>query len=377
MGGYRMKIAILTSSRADYGIYLPLLKTLDKTHEIQFEIIAFGTHLSQDFGHTIDQIKNDGFHVKHTLNTLPSGDTPLDITVAISKTISEFAHFWERHAIEYTWVLCLGDRYEMFAAVTAGIPFGVKFAHIHGGETTLGAMDNVFRNAITHASKLHFTSCEQHKRRVEELISDNKNVFNVGALSLENLASIPLYSVKEFMDIFAIDLTLPTILTTVHPETVHPERNKNHIEELSKSLFSLEKYQVLVTLPNADTYNSEIRKRLLTLQGETQNRVVCVENLGTRGYFSAMKHCAFLLGNTSSGIVEAASFGKYVINLGDRQKGRICGINIIHIPFCHEKIFQAVKAINDTEYMGENIFYQPHTSESIIENLKTSNLENI
>lgn len=372
-----MKIAILTSSRADYGVYLPLLKTLDKTPDIDYEIIAFGTHLSYDFGHTIDQILSDGFHVSHTIDSMAIGDSAFDIATSIAKTISAFADFWERHSCDYNWVLCLGDRYEMFAAVTAGIPFRIRFAHIHGGETTLGAMDNIFRNAITHASTLHLTSCEQHKQRVEELISENKNVFNVGALSLENLATIPLYSIKEFLDIFSIDLTHPTILATVHPETVHPENNQNHVEEFAKAILALEKYQVLITLPNADTGNSVVRKRLLMLPEETQNRVICVENLGTRGYFSAMKHCSFLMGNTSSGIVEAASFGKYVINLGDRQKGRICGINIIHIPFCHEKIFQAVKAINDTEYMRENIFYQPHTSESIIENLKTSNLENI
>jgi GDP/UDP-N,N'-diacetylbacillosamine 2-epimerase (hydrolysing) len=377
MGRHLMKIAILTSSRADYGVYLPLLKALDKITDIDYEIIAFGTHLSPDFGYTIDQIKSDGFKVLHTINALPKGDTPYDIATAISLTMAEFAKFWEQHSTDYHWVLCLGDRYEMFAAVTSGIPFGIKFAHIHGGETTLGAMDNIFRNNITHASTLHFTSCEQHKQRVEELISGSKNVFNVGALSLENLATISLFSIEEFKDIFSIDLTIPTILTTVHPETIHPENNRNHIEEFARAILTLSKYQVLITLPNADTGNSVIRERLLKLPKETQNRVICVENLGTRGYFSAMKHCSFLMGNTSSGIVEAASFGKFVINIGERQKGRICGGNVIHIPFNSEQICQAVKTITGAKYKGENLYFQTNTSELIIQELKKMSIENI
>lgn len=372
-----MKIAILTSSRADYGIYLPLLKVLKTTPDIDFEIIAFGTHLSHDFGHTIDQIKNDGFEVNHTLNTLSTGDTPFDIATAISKTIAEFAKFWKQHSNEYNWVFCLGDRYEMFAAVTSGIPFGIKFAHIHGGETTLGSMDNIFRNAISHASILHFTSCEQHRQRVEELIHKNENTLNVGALSLENLDTISLLTIEEFQNTFSIDLSIPTILTTVHPETIHPENNRNQIEEFAKAILSLSEFQVLITLPNADTANSIIRKRLLKLPIETKNRVICIENLGTRGYFSAMNHCILLMGNTSSGIIEAASFGKFAINLGSRQKGRICGDNVIHIPFKHEQISQTVRAIARKKYIGENIYYQSNTAALILEKIKLMNFENI
>jgi len=371
-----MKIAILTSSRADYGIYLPLLKVLDNTTGIDFEIIAFGTHLSPDFGYTLNQIIYDGFKVHHTINALPKGDTAYDIATAISVTIAEFAQFWEQHTTDYNWVLCLGDRYEMFAAVTAGIPFGIRFAHIHGGETTLGAMDNIFRNAITHASVLHFTSCEEHKQRVEELISERGNVFNTGALSLENLKTISLFSKVEFKNIFSIDLSTPTILATIHPETIKPENNQNHIEEFSKAILALKEYQVVITLPNADTNNSIIRKRLLKLPEETQNRVICIENLGTRGYFSAMKHCSFLMGNTSSGIIEAASFGKFVINLGNRQKGRNCGRNIIHIPFNCQQICQTVKEISETEYKEGNLYYQPNTSKLIIQELKKRSIEN-
>ncbi len=372
-----MKIAILTSSRADYGVYVPLLKTLDKTVDLEFDIIAFGTHLSHEFGYTIDQILKDGFNVKYKLKTTPKGDSAVDISKAIAKTIAEFSDFWDKYSTKYDWVLCLGDRYEMFAAVTAGIPFGINFAHIHGGETTLGAMDNIFRNSITHASKLHFTSCEQHKSRVEELISSQKNVFNVGALSLENLKSISLYSIEEFKDQFSIDLSPPTILTTIHPETIHPENNQQNIEAFSNAILRLNEFQVLVTLPNADTSNAVIRDRLLRLSAETQNRIICVENLGTRGYFSAMKHCALMIGNTSSGIIEAASFGKYVLNLGDRQKGRICGENVIHVPFNSEQIYQETITFSKIEYEGCNLFFKPDTSNAIINELKKAYRENI
>lgn len=377
MDRHRMKIAILTSSRADYGIYLPLLRTLEKEKEIDFEIIAFGTHLAKDFGNTIDQILADGFSVSYSIDTLPKGDTAIDITCSLSKTIATFGKFWDAHRLEYDWVLCLGDRYEMFGAVTAGIPFGIRFAHIHGGETTLGAMDNIFRDAITHASKLHFTSCEQHRQRVENLISGSKNVYNVGALSLENLANIPLYSIKEFKDYFFVDLSVPTILSTIHPETVNPENNQNFVEEYSKAILSLEDYQILITLPNTDTNNSVIRERLLKLPGETQNRVICIENLGTRGYFSAMKHCCFIMGNSSSGIIEAASFGKYVINIGDRQKGRFCSENMINTSFNSSKINEIIKSIPKQPFQGKNIFYKPDSSKIIIKIIKETSVSNL
>lgn len=360
------RIAILTSSRADYGIYLPLLKALKEDPFFELRIIAFGTHLSPFHGCTIHQIEADGFEVSYQIETMLAGDSQNAVSTAMALTSLKFADFWKNHIHDFDLVFCLGDRYEMFAAVSAGIPFNISFAHLHGGEKTLGAIDNIFRHAITLASKVHFVSCKEHGERVAKLIESKENIFDVGALSLDNLNSLPLLSKEDFKNKFGVDLNLPTILVTVHPETVTPEMNHVFVEELANTLLELKKYQIIITLPNADTNGTIIRQKLLQLPKESLNRILCFENLGSQGYFTAMKHCSFLLGNTSSGIIEAASFGKYVINLGNRQKGRKQSLNCFNLPFNKELILQTVQKIEDNQaYTGENIYYKGNAAKNI------------
>ena len=365
------RIAILTSSRADYGIYLPLLKALKDDPFFELRIIAFGTHLSPFHGYTINQIVDDGFEVSFQIESMLTGDSPNAISTAMALTSLKFADFWKDHQQDFDLVFCLGDRYEMFAAVTAGIPFNIPFAHLHGGEKTLGAIDNIFRHAISLASKYHFVSCKEHGERVAELIESDQNIFDIGALSLDNMNSLSLLTKEEFNIKFAVDLNQPTILVTVHPETVSYEKNEEFAEEIAETLFSLKSYQVLITLPNADTAGNMIRKRFLKLQVESNNRIHCFENLGSKGYFSAMKYCSFLLGNTSSGIIEAASFKKYVINVGNRQMGRKQSLNCFNVSFNKELILQSVqKIINSPVYNGENIYYKGNAAENISSILK-------
>lgn len=364
-------IAILTSSRADYGIYLPLLKALKEDASFEARIIAFGTHLSPFHGYTVNQIVNDGFEVSHQIESMLCGDSPNAISTAMALTSLKFADFWKDHQHDFDLVFCLGDRFEMFAAVTAGIPFNIPFAHLHGGEKTLGAIDNIFRHAITLASKYHFVSCKEHGERVAELTESKDNIFDIGALSLDNLNSLPLLSKEDFHSKFGVDLNLPTILVTMHPETVTPEMNGIFVEELAEALLELSYYQVIITLPNADTNGNLIRKRLLQLPDQSGNRIICFENMGSQGYFTAMKYCSFLLGNTSSGIIEAASFGKYVINQGNRQQGRKQSLNCFNVPFNKELILQTVQKIeNSLTYTGENIYFKGNAAKNIYSILK-------
>ncbi len=360
------RIAILSSSRADYGIYLPLLKALKEDPYFDLQIIAFGTHLSPFHGYTINQILKDGFEVPFRIESLLTGDSPNAISTAMALTAIKFADFWEEHQNDFDLVFCLGDRYEMFAAVTAGIPFNIQFAHLHGGEKTLGAIDNIFRHSITLASKYHFVSCKEHGKRVAELTESKNNIFDIGALSLDNLNSLTLLSKEDFYIKFGMDLNQPTILVTVHPETVTPEKNEIYVSELAETLLELNNYQVLITLPNADTNGSLIRNRLLQLPVESFNRILCFENLGSLGYFTAMKYCSFLLGNTSSGIIEAASLGRWVINLGNRQEGRKQSQNIYNVPFNKAMILQSVTEIEKKPvYLGENIYYKGNAAKNI------------
>lgn len=372
MESSRLKIAVLTSSRADYGIYLPLLKKLKADEEFELYIVAFGSHCSEKYGKTVTNIRKDGFTVYAEIDNLIDDDSPKGIAKSCAKTIDLFADFWDKNS-QFDWVFCLGDRFEMAAAVNAGIPFGIKFAHIHGGETTLGAIDNIYRHQITLASKMHFPSLPIFKDRIHELIGKNTidSIEITGSLSLDNLKDIPLLTKGEFFEKWNIDLNRRSILVTIHPETVDFTMNESFCAESIAAFEKLkEYYQLIITMPNADTSGSVFRTAFENLQKQDQNNVKLIENFGTQSYFTCMKHVNFLLGNTSSGIVEAASFDKYVINLGDRQKGRFAGKNVIHVPFDSKQILIAVDRLKGKTYEGINPYFQGGATQKIIQTLK-------
>jgi GDP/UDP-N,N'-diacetylbacillosamine 2-epimerase (hydrolysing) len=364
-----MRITILTSSRADYGIYLPLLKKLQKDPFFELSIIAFGTHLSHEHGYTINTILQDGFDAAHRIITVPKGDSPRLIAESMAVTTGEFAAVWESEAPKTDLIMCLGDRYEMFAAVASSVPFNIPAAHIHGGETTLGAIDNSFRHSITAMSKYHFVSTERNAMRVAGITGSKSNIHTVGAMSLDNLHELRLLSKEEFREQFSI-LPEKPILVTFHPETIEYQKNELYVDELIAALKETD-LQIIITMPNADTGNLIIRKKLLSFTKERKD-TYAVESLGTQGYFSCIALSSFLIGNSSSGIIEAASLGKYVINIGDRQKGRETGKNVIHCAFEKKQILEAVsriKTLPDPE--KDNIYGDGRTSEKIIGILKT------
>lgn len=364
-----MKIAVLTSSRADYSIYKPLLELIARQEkEWQLEIIAFGTHLSEKYGYTVEAIVKDGFAIAHRLDTMPYSDSPSAIVESMGRTMQLFSNVWKNSS--YDLVLALGDRYEMFAAVAAAVPFNIRIAHLHGGETTLGAIDNAFRHGISHMSKIHFASSEVYQKRLEELLDEKDHIYNVGALSFDNLTKLELYSPEEFQTRFKIDLNQPTVLITIHPETISFERNEQYTDVLLEVLSEIKGYQYLITMPNADTMGLSIRKKLIRY-AEGNPAVFLVESLGTIGYLSAMKHCSFMMGNTSSGFIEASFFPKWVINLGNRQKGRILTPNIIQADFDKQQILEAINKLHTsgapekTEVYGEG-----NTAQKIIQIIK-------
>ena len=364
-----MKIGVLTSSRADFGIYLPLLQKLKEDAFFELQIIAFGTHLSEAHGYTISEIEQYDLGNIHKIVTIPASDSPEDITKSIGETTKSFAGFWSKQ--KFDLVFCLGDRYEMFAAVSAGTPFNVKFAHIHAGETTLGAIDNAYRHAISLFSHLLFVTTETYKQRAEEVVEDSIRVFNVGALSIDNLTKINYLSKEEFKNKFNIDLSKPTILSTFHPETVSFQKNEIYIQELLNSFDVLkEKYQIVITMPNTDTMGQMIRDKIIEYKINNPE-INVVESFGMLGYLTCMKHSKFLLGNTSSGFVEASYFPKFVVNVGDRQKGRIEKNNIFTVPVLKEEIISVVKKIeNQSTPDNEMIYGEGNSSQAIIKILK-------
>ena len=366
-----MKVAVLTSSRAEYGIYLPLLKSLRADPFFELELVVFGTHLSRFHGYTIDQIRADGFEPFITIDSIALGDSPEAIAGAMGLTIARFAGYWGEAKERIQLAVCLGDRFEMFAAVSASVPFNIPLAHIHGGETTSGAIDDAFRHSLTHMARHHFTSSEEHAVRVVQLVGSKDGVYNVGALSLDNLEEFEPYSEAEFEARFGIGVDANTILVTLHPETRGVDVVEQHARIVAESLAGEPSFKALVTMPNADTSGTKIRNVFHALAAKHPDRIELAENLGTRGYFTAMSRCAFLLGNSSSGIIEAASFGKRVINLGDRQKGRPSSPNVMHVPFNREQLQIAMTRITELPISGkENIYFQGGASRRIVEVLK-------
>jgi len=366
-----MNIHVLTSSRADYGIYKPLLLKVEQDPFFDLTIVAFGTHLSEDFGLTIKHIEEDGFQKINRIQTKVSGDQPIDISNEMSNTIKAFSNYWNNH--EISLILCLGDRFEMCAAVLSAIPFNIPIAHIHGGEITKGAIDNTFRDMISSAAKIHFTAADQFSNRVNQIKGSKRNIHTVGSISMDDLDNFSFYTKKEFNKKFDIDLSRKSILVTVHPETVNFHKNKENVEVLISALQEINDFQIIITMPNADTEGLIIRKKLLEF-ARVNEHVFCKESFGKKGYFTCLKHVSFLCGNTSSGIIEAASFGQHVINLGERQKGRLQSGNVINVPFNRLEILEAIHKLSNIDpYDGVNVYKTiDNSADKIIEILKAS-----
>lgn len=366
-----MRIGVLTSSRADFGIYEPLINKLILEKEFNLEIIAFGSHLSKLHGFTLKDII-EKYQKKckiHQISSLLVNDDEISVATAYGLTALKFSEFWNVN--KYDLVFCLGDRFEMSAAVQASIPFGVKLAHIHGGETTLGAIDNIYRHQITLASTLHFTSTENYKKRVSNILHTNHNIHCVGALSLSELKLFKPVDKKTLLEKYNIKMQ-PFCLITFHPETNAFETNNKYALAMEESLEIIsQRINLVITMPNADTMGTIFRDKLHSLKDKRKETVFLIENFGKRNYFSAMQHAEFLIGNTSSGIIEAASFQKYVVNVGDRQKGRAKSNNVIDAKFNKQDIINAAyKCILSKEFIGENVYFQQNSAKNIIKIIK-------
>ena len=369
-----MKIGVLTSSRADYGIYLPLLNELKTDSFFELEIIAFGTHLSDKHGFTLSDIIKDEYDTIHKISSLVDDDSEKGISISYGNTILEFSSFWSTQ--KFDLVFCLGDRFEMSAAVQASIPFGVKMAHLHGGETTLGAIDNIYRHQITLASKYHFVSTNDNMQKVKQLTGSPSFIYDVGSLSLSNIETFKPADRSVFFKNHGIN-EAPYVLVTFHPETVSSKNNLEFAKEMKDALTIIcKKINLIITMPNADTLGSIYRKELNKLKIRNPKKVLLIENFGKVNYFNAMFYSTLLVGNTSSGIIEAASFNKYVINVGDRQKGRAHGTNVFNTGFDSMKIIEIFnKVIKKKKIIMDNIYFKKHTARNIINVLKKTHYD--
>jgi UDP-hydrolysing UDP-N-acetyl-D-glucosamine 2-epimerase len=332
-------VGIVTVGRSDYGIYLPVLRALQATPELRLELFVTGMHLSAAHGNTVEAIERDGFPIAARIPTLSDCDTPEAVARAIAAGVAGFAAVFAQRRPDI--LVVLGDRFEMYAAAIAALPFTIPVAHIHGGEVTQGAIDDALRHSMTKLSHLHFVSTEAYARRVQQLGEEPWRITVTGAPSLDNLAAVRVLSRAELETALGFALESPALLVTYHPVTLQHEQTEHQCREL---LAALEEAgaQVIFTLPNADTGGRAITQ-LIREFIRRHPKARLVENLGTELYFSLMEHASAMVGNSSSGLIEAPSFALPVVNIGLRQAGRVRGANVIDVAHDRASIFAGVQ----------------------------------
>ena len=365
------KIGVVTVARSDYGIYRPILTRMRDDPEIEMRLYVSGTHLSILHGNTADLIEKDGYEIAQRIEMLIASDRPEAISKSIGIGILGFAQALAQEKPDI--LLVLGDRFEMYSAVIAALPFNIPVAHIHGGEVTEGAIDDALRHSITKLSHVHFVSTSEYAKRVMQLGEEPWRIHISGAPALDNLKEISLYSAAELESLFGLNLRHPALLVTYHPVTMEYDRTSAHVENL---LWALEKSElpVIFTMPNADASNQIIRQKILTYV-KTHPNAQHVENMGVRGYFSLMSIALAMVGNSSSGLIEAPSFFLPVVNIGNRQKGRIRAANVIDVDNDPEQILGAIQRAVSEDFRGQlsslvNPYGNGNATELILTKLK-------
>ncbi|MBU4491739.1 MAG: UDP-N-acetylglucosamine 2-epimerase (hydrolyzing) [Euryarchaeota archaeon] len=322
------KICIYTSSRAEYGLLRGVLQEIKAEPTLQLQIFASGMHLSPEFGMTIQEIRDDGFEADETIEILLSSDTPTAICKSMGLALIGYGEALQR--LKPDMVVVLGDRFEIFCMAAAAQVCRIPLTHIHGGETTEGAIDEAFRHSITKMSHLHFASCEVYRQRIIQLGEAPDRVFNVGALGVENIRRMSLMGRSELAAAIGFNLDKPYFLVTFHPVTLEKSTSEGQFQSLLDALDAFPEYNVIFTKANADTDGRVINRMIDEYTKKRPERCLAVTSLGVHRYLSAMKYATAVIGNSSSGIVEAPSFKIPTINIGDRQKGRLQADSILN-----------------------------------------------
>ena len=323
------RIGVVTSTRADYGILRPVLKLIDADELLELWLYVTGTHLVEQFGNTIEEIQADGFPIQERIPCWVDGDSPFGINQMMALAIKNFGESFSNTRPDI--LLVLGDRFEIAAVVSSAVPFNIPIAHIGGGESTVGAIDEVFRHAITKMSHIHFPATEKYANRLIHMGEEPWRVFLTGAPSLDNIQQTQPYSLQEFETIFGIALSYSTLLVTYHPVTRIFEHTAENFDHLLAALSQIDDHQILFTYPNTDTAGEIIIERIQHFL-KNHPQASGVPSLGSKGYFTVLRHAKAMIGNSSSGILEAASFELPVVNIGDRQLGRTQAENVINVP---------------------------------------------
>ncbi|PNE28685.1 UDP-N-acetyl-D-glucosamine 2-epimerase, UDP-hydrolysing [Tannerella sp. oral taxon 808] len=374
------KVCVVTGTRAEYGLLSRLMWLIGEDHDLTLQIIATNMHLSPEFGLTYKEIEADGFTIDKKVPMHKLADTSNGIVKSMAVELSGIADAYEE--LRPDLIVLLGDRYEMLIAATAALIYKIPIAHIHGGEITEGAFDDAIRHAITKMSHLHFTSTEEYSRRVIQLGEQPDRVFYVGSLGVENIKKITLMSKDEIEKSLGFELNKKTVIATYHPATLTKENNRIEMDEFLTALDEEKNIRILFTMPNSDPEETYISKRISEFTTKNKERAVAFTSLGVKRYLSVIKHVAAVIGNSSSGIIEAPSLGIPTLNIGDRQKGRVTCDSIISCYSDKDSIRKGLKKVLSEEMVEiakevRNPYEKENTAQSIFNVIKSFSLNNL
>ncbi len=366
----KRKICVVTGTRAEYGLLYWLIKEIQADDALELQIIATGAHLSPEFGLTYKTIENDGFYIDQKVEILLSSDSPVGVTKSMGVALLGFADAFVRLSPDI--VVVLGDRYEILAAAEAAMMANIPIAHIHGGEITEGAIDDSIRHAITKMAHLHFVAASEYRKRVIQMGENPEHVYEVGAVGIDNIVKTPLMSLDELEQSLQFSLGEKYFLVTYHPVTVTTARKEDALHNLFDALDAFPDYHILITKSNSDAGGREINRRLDAYAEARKDRVSCHASLGQLRYLSAMKHAATVVGNSSSGLLEAPVLKTPTVNIGARQKGRLRYPSVIDSSEETGAIADALRKVVSEEFKREWADMEiPHADGKIASRIKT------
>jgi len=344
------RIVILTATRAEYGLLAPVIKKLSAYTDIDVRVVATGSHLSPEFGMTVEEIRRDGVRVDKEIEILLSSDTSVAISKTMGLAMLSFSEYFSE--IKPDALMVLGDRYETLAVCICALNERVPIVHLHGGEATEGLIDEAVRNAITKLSYLHFTSTEEYRKRVVQMGEAPERVFNSGAVGVENALHTMFMSKKELEESLGCSLGKKMAVLTFHPVTLENNTAENQVDELISAMTEFPDITFICTKANADMNGRIINEKLAKYANDNSN-VHLFDSLGMRRYLSAVSYANFVVGNSSSGIIEVPSFKIPTINIGDRQKGRIQAKSIINCLPNRDSISNAIDIALSDKFKDE------------------------
>ncbi len=374
------KICVITGTRAEYGLLYWVMRGIDEEPSLQLQLIVTGMHLSPEFGLTVKVIEQDGFHIDYKVEMLLSSDTSVGIAKSMGVGLIGFADAFSM--LKPDIVVMLGDRFELLAAASAAMVARIPIGHIHGGELTEGAIDEAIRHSITKMSHLHFTSTEIYRKRVIQLGEQPNRVFNVGATGIDNIKKLPLLKREEFEKEIGFTLGKHNLLITYHPVTLESGSAQKEFASLLDALLTLQDTKFIFTMPNADTEGRSIMPMIKDFVKKYPDRAIYFTSMGQLLYLSAMKHVDAVVGNSSSGILEAPSFKIGTINIGDRQRGRVRAESIIDCDSDYHSVVRAFQTLYSKKFQEKlkNV-KNPHgdggASEKIVSILKSFPLSDV